>query len=867
MDYKLLAKNKSSLSYTELDLFADTIINFDLDFYDVDNIDKIKVPVNVSFSLPKTDKNVQLIDYDPSSSSYNTIPKNPFDFELYVDNNKVLEGNMYIESYAFNNTIPIINIRLVDRIQEIFKDLNDAVFSSMYSDYSTLTSFDSFLTNSNGTINTEPTKEDILFPYIDFCNDVERFGYASRQFIQFGPDSEKVGFVPAYKVSSFIERFFNEANVGVTSRFLELGNYTSSIPNHNADDLYMLLNTKLVAGSRTRTRGFYMVEGGYEHFINEYTGAEVLGGNSSAKENEDYPAQTYGWNYNATPYNNPVDNEYGLSYLTNEPNDATNVDRAYFGSHMNYTASPFELDLFTGNARNLPSNSFIDLEIPLIDKGGNAYAMLKQIVAGSSTAKFNVVCTVWKDGSPFETFRMLNTDNTLKELEAVDASVVDLSQESAKNFLGYTDVDPQSGATGYPHWERIYIGPTAPRKELFSVLRFSDTEVGNFKWEDKEIEIEAGSTYSTSISFDWLEGELLCRTVDTWQVHPTNIYDFHGWLIPDSVSALTVVSKKDVAKAIFKADPSAIGNLYIAFTSNGPHNPYFLDDDVNINWSQTYSDVSAFDTAKEILKRFNLSVVYDQKSSSVLIDRLPDIRSLNQDLNITDKVDDRQEIIVDVTSRVSKSIEITSSNKGLFFDTYGYNKIVLNEAGTDELKFDLNSRFYNNSLCGDVVVDEYEGGYLSDNEIGFTNNEFTKHTDIGITFGYISLPQYATNIKRAKFIDKSFYKGLIYETLDSHIFPRFIGEKFNSLPLYHFDENGDTTDLYDFFVNNDNILYYDKPKVIFTGLINQEYAFDIKDSYSKVFISYVNSNGIIIKSVSGQLFEKGIYGEVEGIIL
>ena len=87
------------------------------------------------------------------------------------------------------------------------------------------------------------------------------------------------------------------------------------------------------------------------------------------------------------------------------------------------------------------------------------------------------------------------------------------------------------------------------------------------------------------------------------------------------------------------------------------------------------------------------------------------------------------------------------------------------------------------------------------------------------------------------------------------------------MPLYHFDENGDTTDLYDFFVNNDNILYYDKPKVIFTGLINQEYAFDIKDSYSKVFISYVNSNGIIIKSVSGQLFEKGIYGEVEGIIL
>ena len=867
MDYKLLAKEKSAGSYTELELFAETLINFDLDFYDVDNIDKIKVPVNVALSLPKTNNNVALIDYDPSSSSYNTVPRNPFDFQLYVDNEKVLEGNMYVDSYAFNNSLPIINIRLVDRIQEIFKDLNDSVFSSMYSDYNTLTSFDFFLTNNSETVNVEPSKEDILFTYVDFCNDKERFDYAARQFIQFGPDSERVGFVPAYKVSSFIERFFNEANVGVTSRFFELGNYGSSIPNHNAEDLYMLLDTRLVAGSRTRTRGFYLVEGGYEHFINEYTGDQELSGNSTAKENDDYPAQSYGWNYAASPFNNPVDNSYGLSYQTDEPNDGENVDRAYFGSHMNYTASPTELDIYTGNARKLPTGSFIDLEIPLIDTGNGAYGMIKNIIAGSSTAKFGVVSTLWKDGVPFETFRMMNTDGTLKELEAVDASVVDLSNDSAENFLAYSDVDPQSGASGYPNWARIYTGPTAPRKELFSVLRFDDVQVGDFKWESKEIEIEAGSTYSTSISFEWLEGDLLCRTVETWQVHPTNIYDYMGWMIPDTQSSIQAFSKNTVTKAIFKADPSAIGNLYISFSSNGPSNPYFLDDDINVNWSQIYSDVSPFDTAKEILKRFNLSVVYDQNSSTVLIDRLPDIRSLNADIDITDKIDDRQEIIVDVTSRTSKSIEITTSNTGLLFDTFGYDKVILNEAGTDELKFDLKSRFYNDTLCGPEVIDEYDGGYLSDNEIGFTNNEFSKYTDVGITFGYVSEPLYTTNIKRGKFIDKSFYKGLVYETLDTHVFPRFIKDKFSSLPLYHFDENGDTTDLYDFFVGNDNVLYYDKPKVSLTALMDKEYAFNIKDNYSKVNISYINSNGIVIKSVAGQLFGEGIYGAIEGIIL
>lgn len=867
MDYKLNVKKKSSTSYSEVDLFPEAIINFDLDFYDVDNIDKIKVPVNVSLSLPMTDNNVLIIDYDPSSNQYNTIPRDPFDFELYIDNTKVFEGNLYVESYSFNNTIPIVNVRMVDRIQEIFKDLKDATFTGMYFDYNSVTSFDAFLSTSSGTIGNEPSKNDILFPYIDFCNDTDRFGYAQRQFIQFGPDSNKVGIIPAYKVSSFVERFFNEANVGVISRFFELGNYGTSITNNNPDDLYMLLNTKLHSSSRSRTRGFYLVEGPYEHFINEYTDYIEADGTSPSKENTNYPAQTYGWNYNPTPYSNAVDNDFGLDYKTNIPNDATNLDGAYFGSHMNYTAKPFPNDLLTGNPRELPTGAFIDLEIPMIKIGDNQFAMVKNINHISSTAKFNVVATLWKDGSPKETFRMVNTDGSLKLLAALDANKVDLSNETAENFVGYTDVDPQSGSSPYPSWQPIYIGPTAPRKELYSSLRFGPNEVGQFAWEDKRFEVEAGSTYSVSISFEWIEGALICDYVNTWQVHPTNIYQFHGWLIPDNVVTNNVIYKEDVIKAVFKSNPSSVGHLYLSFVSTDNHNPYFNDDDLNVYWSIQYSDVDPYATIKEILSRFNLSVVYDQNTQSVLIDRLPDIRSENQDVDITNKIDDAQEITVDITTKIAKSIEISTSKNNLEFDTFGYEKKEINQAGSDELKFSLNSRFYNKSLCGPEVVDEYEGGYLSDNEIGFTNNEFSKYTEAGITFGYISAPQYTTNIKRGKFIDKSFYKGLVYETLRSHVFPRFITHKSGSLRLNHFDENGDTTTLYDFFVGNDNILYYDRPKVNLTALFDKDYAFNIKDNYSKTNIAYIGGNGVIVKSLNGQLFEGGIYGEVEGIIL
>jgi hypothetical protein len=49
--------------------------------------------------------------------------------------------------------------------------------------------------------------------------------------------------------------------------------------------------------------------------------------------------------------------------------------------------------------------------------------------------------------------------------------------------------------------------------------------------------------------------------------------------------------------------------------------------------------------------------------------------------------------------------------------------------------------------------------------------------------------------------------------------------------------------------------------------MDEDYAYNIKDNYSNITMPYVNSNGIIIKSVKGELFGSGIYSTVEGIIL
>jgi hypothetical protein len=277
-------------------------------------------------------------------------------------------------------------------------------------------------------------------------------------------------------------------------------------------------------------------------------------------------------------------------------------------------------------------------------------------------------------------------------------------------------------------------------------------------------------------------------------------------------------------------------------------------------------DIKPSNVFREIIKRFNLSLVYDQNSDSVIIDRLPDIRSSNQDVDLEDRLDDAQGIDVDIVYKFAKSIEIKGLS-GLHFDTFGYDTVTINQAGSDELRFDLDSRFYNQSVCGDTVFTTVPEGF-NQYEIGLTTNEFTPLKDIGITFGYIDKPLYTTNIKRGKFVDKNDFKGIVYTTYRPQVFGgRFRTDRAGSIKLYHFDEFGNQTDLYDFFTGNDNITFYSKPKVRFNALLSEDYAYDIKNNYSKVTIPYVNSNGIIIKSVRGELYENGIYSDIEGIIL
>ena len=836
MDYLIKAKAKSSSTFVELDIFEDTSVTIDLDFYDVDNIDKIKVPVYISLSLPLTDNNAAVIGYDPRSSTLTTIPTEPLDVEVYGNGTKLIDANMHIESYSFNNLTPVIDVRIVDKVQEIFSTISGDVLTSMYSDINTTLDFDALLATKEGFVGVSPTMEDVMIPYIDFCNDLEKFNFAARQFTQFGFQRQKTGFVPAFKVKSFVDRLFNEAGVNVNSRFFELGTFSSAIPNNDPDSLYMLLPTSIKSRNKFSTgRYMFLFEGPYNIYADLYSGdAEEY--DSPAKEHSNWPAETdFSWNY--SPSQTKLDDGYSLSNRTNQPNDSNNLTRAFVGPHMSYAAKA------DANGQTMPANTYVDNEIHMIKTDTNKFGIVHDIDVANSTAVFNIVAIVWKDGYPTYSLRMMNTNGTPKELDIADATII-----STNNF--------NSGLAGRIQTNLYY--PLESTETRDCVIRFTNSDIGTFIWEQKEIELESGSSYSISMQFEMVSGSLRCEYGTDYNLAPNNYASLN-------TTAFKSVSNDEIAKAVIREDGSTISPLKIEFTDSQNFNPHFNNDDVNLLWSLQDLDLSAIDILRTIINRFNLSVVYDQNSSSFLIDRLVDIRSNNASVDITDSVDDLQAINVDVVTKVAKSIEFKGED-GLFYDTFGYGKKTLDPAGSDELSFDTGSRFYNKSLCGEEVEAEVPEGY-NKLEVGYTENQFTSYTDIGIVFGYIDAPQYTTNLKRPRFTERNNIRAVVYETFATQVFPRFVGTKNGALPLYYFDENGDTTSMYDFFVENDNIKFYSRPKISFTALLDKEYAFNIKDKYSECTLGMINGNSIIIKSVNGTIYDQGIYGDVEGIIL
>ena len=75
MEFKLEI-SRDNVTYYDVDLFPEQQLDYDLDFYDSLEIDKIKLPFYTTLRIPLTTNNKasNRFDFDPSDWSYRRLP-------------------------------------------------------------------------------------------------------------------------------------------------------------------------------------------------------------------------------------------------------------------------------------------------------------------------------------------------------------------------------------------------------------------------------------------------------------------------------------------------------------------------------------------------------------------------------------------------------------------------------------------------------------------------------------------------------------------------------------------------------------------------------------------------------------------------
>ena len=87
MEFKLeISRTNLANSYYEVDLFPEQQLEYDLDFYDSVEIDKVKLPFYTKLRIPLTTNNKasNRFDFEPVTSPAGEFPKDDFYFKITV---------------------------------------------------------------------------------------------------------------------------------------------------------------------------------------------------------------------------------------------------------------------------------------------------------------------------------------------------------------------------------------------------------------------------------------------------------------------------------------------------------------------------------------------------------------------------------------------------------------------------------------------------------------------------------------------------------------------------------------------------------------------------------------------------------------
>ena len=135
MEFKLEI-SRDNVTYYDVDLFPEQQLDYDLDFYDSLEIDKIKLPFYTTLRIPLTTNNKasNRFDFDPLTGLTADYPKDDFYFKVTVfgASSTEIAGILNIKSFEYNSAQSYIEVELKDYLSKYLTQVKDVPLGDIY---------------------------------------------------------------------------------------------------------------------------------------------------------------------------------------------------------------------------------------------------------------------------------------------------------------------------------------------------------------------------------------------------------------------------------------------------------------------------------------------------------------------------------------------------------------------------------------------------------------------------------------------------------------------------------------------------------------------------------------------------------------
>ena len=903
MNFELEISN-DNINFFKVDLFPEQQLEYDLDFYDSLDISKVKLPFYTTLKIPLTSVNQasNRFNFDPFTSATVDFPRQDFYFKISIFGSTTteIEGILNVKSFEYNSSQSFIDVELKDFLSKYIADIKDKNLSVIYSDsyFTTRQTMSAFLATEAGVIGQNPDyTRPIAFPYIDFCNDVDgKFGYAARQFLEYGPGMTRAGIAPSFSVQGFFEYLANYISttdfpLRADSKIFEIGAFDgiTGLTDFQPEKLQFLPPAQLLAKQDVNTRNFFLRQSPAWAGTNQgLESCEDINGDAKLIHTNYFSSIETCGNYGTDPENLPlysVDDWGSSKRMDFYPYDNTSgadLDgiRGFFAPKVSFNAS---LSFNSGN----PSATLegLKFEIPLVGEDKMVIGINEDVP--ESTIRWKAYIGVYKDGETVKKIALqdVNGDDILLD----QSNIGGLSQ-------GFSNKNQHGSSATYD----FFICPVqnngfhegAILDNIYAstyrdTIDFEPVEV--YFPTGEEMMIDSGSQYSINYFLEPFDGELSLNIVTA--------YTQHGSHYDSSAYDLLITGVSDFKKAITRID--SYGQLNIKFTSNADTLPYKTTDEVIIQDSINQTcPLTLFEVLTAILKRFDCGMFYEYDSVNAThvlrIDPLFLARTGSQ--NVNEFLDDLKSVKISNGGDKVKSLEIKNKNYNKYFDdlnndgvTIGSTLQEINTEGIAEIEIDLKSSVYYKSVCG--AENDSEGfnsnfGAFSSNELGLTANVFTMNKDVGLRFAFLDKPLYRTNMLTPHVFLNGFrtdnrmvtesqviFSNSLITTLSNtingqHIFNgRLFSYNTAGWSLLFENEDGVVQDAYtDIFAVSEKIIQSESPRIEFSLVIPTSNLANLNFFLQTLSATNFTPNGILVKSASGDVYDDYAYLDIEGIL-